>query len=195
MAPPRNVLFITVDQWRGDCLSALGHPVVTTPDAGCAWPVGASCSPTTGPTRRRAVPPGPASTRAPTSTVTVRSSTAPRSTPASPTWRSWPGSWAMTPCSSGTPILRSIPRTVPPGDPRLFTYEGVLPGFRAVVHDPWEAGEPGVGCAGSPPRASTSRQNPHRPLQAHRGLPGLRLTTVRRGRRPGSPPNSRRPGS
>ena len=27
----RNVLFITVDQWRGDCLSAVGHPVVTTP--------------------------------------------------------------------------------------------------------------------------------------------------------------------
>ncbi|HET9060982.1 MAG TPA: sulfatase-like hydrolase/transferase, partial [Acidimicrobiales bacterium] len=28
----RNVLFITVDQWRGDCLSALGHPLVRTPN-------------------------------------------------------------------------------------------------------------------------------------------------------------------
>ena len=27
-----NVLFITVDQWRGDCLSAVGHPVVRTPN-------------------------------------------------------------------------------------------------------------------------------------------------------------------
>ena len=27
-----NVLFITVDQWRGDCLSAAGHPVVRTPN-------------------------------------------------------------------------------------------------------------------------------------------------------------------
>jgi arylsulfatase A-like enzyme len=27
----RNVLFITVDQWRGDCLSRLGHPLVQTP--------------------------------------------------------------------------------------------------------------------------------------------------------------------
>lgn len=27
----RNVLFITVDQWRGDCFSRLGHPVVRTP--------------------------------------------------------------------------------------------------------------------------------------------------------------------
>jgi arylsulfatase A-like enzyme len=30
-APRRNVLLITVDQWRGDCLSRLGHPVVKTP--------------------------------------------------------------------------------------------------------------------------------------------------------------------
>lgn len=27
----KNVLFITADQWRGPCLSALGHPVVKTP--------------------------------------------------------------------------------------------------------------------------------------------------------------------
>ncbi|MCM2291667.1 alkaline phosphatase family protein [Allorhizobium sp. BGMRC 0089] len=26
-----NILLITADQWRGDCLSALGHPVVKTP--------------------------------------------------------------------------------------------------------------------------------------------------------------------
>ena len=26
-----NILFITADQWRGECLSALGHPVVKTP--------------------------------------------------------------------------------------------------------------------------------------------------------------------
>jgi arylsulfatase A-like enzyme len=32
------------------------------------------------------------------------------------------------------------PRTVPPGDPRTFTYEGVLPGFRPIVNDPWEQG-------------------------------------------------------
>jgi arylsulfatase A-like enzyme len=31
VTPARNVLFITLDQWRGDCLSALGHPVVETP--------------------------------------------------------------------------------------------------------------------------------------------------------------------
>ena len=29
------------------------------------------------------------------------------------------------------------PRTVPAGDPRTFTYEGVLPGFRPIVNDPY----------------------------------------------------------
>ena len=27
-----NVLFITADQWRGDCLSALGHTCLKTPN-------------------------------------------------------------------------------------------------------------------------------------------------------------------
>lgn len=31
MSAPRKVLFISADQWRGECLSALGHPVVKTP--------------------------------------------------------------------------------------------------------------------------------------------------------------------
>ena len=28
----KNVLFITADQWRGDCLGCIGHPVVLTPN-------------------------------------------------------------------------------------------------------------------------------------------------------------------
>lgn len=32
MGRRRNVLLITVDQWRGDCLSRLGHPLVRTPN-------------------------------------------------------------------------------------------------------------------------------------------------------------------
>jgi len=28
----KNILFITVDQWRGDCLSAVGHPHLKTPN-------------------------------------------------------------------------------------------------------------------------------------------------------------------
>lgn len=29
---PKNILFITADQWRGECLSILGHPTVKTPN-------------------------------------------------------------------------------------------------------------------------------------------------------------------
>lgn len=32
MGTPMNVLFITADQWRGDCLSSGGHPCVQTPN-------------------------------------------------------------------------------------------------------------------------------------------------------------------
>ena len=31
MTDKPNILLITADQWRGDCLSALGHPQVLTP--------------------------------------------------------------------------------------------------------------------------------------------------------------------
>ena len=31
MTEPINVLLITADQWRGECLSTLGHPVLKTP--------------------------------------------------------------------------------------------------------------------------------------------------------------------
>jgi arylsulfatase A-like enzyme len=27
----RKVLYISVDQWRGECLGAVGHPLVKTP--------------------------------------------------------------------------------------------------------------------------------------------------------------------
>lgn len=55
MALATNVLYITVDQWRGDCLGAVGHPVVRTPNldrlAGRGvlfanhWSVTAPCGP------------------------------------------------------------------------------------------------------------------------------------------------------
>ena len=32
MNTPTNILFITADQWRGDCLSAVDHPCLKTPN-------------------------------------------------------------------------------------------------------------------------------------------------------------------
>ena len=65
------------------------------------------------------------------------------------------------------------PRTVPVGDPRLFSYEGVLPGFRAVIEDPWEKGSPGLGALVGGTRRRCPGQPP-RPVRADRGLPGCR---------------------
>lgn len=31
MSAPMNILFITTDEWRGECLSALGHAHAQTP--------------------------------------------------------------------------------------------------------------------------------------------------------------------
>ena len=67
-----NVLYITVDQWRGDCLSALGHPVVRDADPRRARRRRACCSPTTGPTSRPAGRAGRPSTRACTRRTTGR---------------------------------------------------------------------------------------------------------------------------
>ena len=172
MAPPRNVLFITVDQWRGDCLSALGHPVLETP-ALEPWPAAVCCSPITGPTPRRAAPPGPASTPAPTSIAIGPCRTAPHSIPASPTSRSWPGSWAMTLCSSATPTQRpTLGRChrVIPGSPPT---KAILPGFRSVLHDPWEEGSPGWGTwlAG---QGFDVPGNPHALYEPIDGIPRIR---------------------
>ena len=55
MSAVKNVLFVTFDQWRWDCLSAIDHPVLRTPnlDAFCQdathfanhWSVTCPCGP------------------------------------------------------------------------------------------------------------------------------------------------------
>ncbi len=134
-----NVLFITVDQWRGDSLSALGHPVVSTPslDALAArgtlfanhWANAAPC--------------GPSRACLYTGTYLHHHRSLHNGTPLDARFTNV----ALLARQAGyDPVLfgytdTSIdPRTVAPDDPRLWSYEEVLPGFRAVVHDPWEAG-------------------------------------------------------
>ncbi len=144
MAPRRNVLFITVDQWRGDCLSALGHPVLETPALDSLarrgvlfanhWANAAPCGPSraclytgTYQHRNRAVQNGtPLDSRFTNVALLARE-------------------LGYDPVLFGHTDTAADPRTVPPGDPRLYTYEGVLPGFRSLLHDPWEEGSPGWG--------------------------------------------------
>ncbi len=132
----RNVLFITVDQWRGDCLSCMGHPVVETPniDALAAggvlfanhWANAAPCGPSraclyTGMymQNHRSVANGtPLDARF--TNIALEAKRA-----------------GYDPVLFGYTDTSVDPRTVPAGDQRTFTYEGVLPGFRPIVNDPY----------------------------------------------------------
>ncbi len=140
----RNVLFITVDQWRGDCLSSLGHPVVTTPalDRLAAqgtlfanhWANAAPC--------------GPSRACLYTGTYLHHNRSLLNGTPLDARFTNV----ALLARQAGyDPVLFGYtdtsldPRTLPADDPRLRSYEQVLPGFRSVVFDPWEGGSPAWG--------------------------------------------------
>lgn len=136
---PGNVLFITVDQWRGDCLSAAGHALLRTPrlDGLAAqgtlfanhWANAAPC--------------GPSRASLYTGTYLHRHRSVLNGTPldASLTNVALEARRAgYDPVLFGYTDTSVDPRTVPVDDPRLRTYEGVLPGFTPVVHDPFEAG-------------------------------------------------------
>jgi len=170
MPPPRNVLFITLDQWRGDCLSALGHPVVETPtlDALAArgvlfanhWANAAPC--------------GPSRACLYTGTYQHRNRSILNGTPLDARFTNI----ALVARASGyDPVLfgytdTSIdPRTVASDDPRLFSYEGVLPGFRALIVDPWEQGSPAWG-RWLAARGVDVPRNAHDLYQPMEGFPG-----------------------
>jgi arylsulfatase A-like enzyme len=165
-----NVLFVTVDQWRGDSLSALGHPLVETPnlDALAAsgvlfanhWAVTAPC--------------GPSRASLYTGTYLHRHRSALNGTPLDASLTNV----ALEARREGyDPVLFGYtdasvdPRAVPDGDPALFTYEGVLPGFRPLVHDPFEAGslEWGKWLAA---RGRDVPSNPHRLYDPDLSYPG-----------------------
>ena len=144
MPPSRSVLFITLDQWRGDCLSALGHPVVETPtlDALAAqgvlfanhWANAAPC--------------GPSRACLYTGTYQHRNRSILNGTPLDARFTNVAlvaRELGYDPVLFGYTDTSVDPRTVAPGDPRLFSYEGILPGFRALLEDPWEQGSPAWG--------------------------------------------------
>ena len=135
----RNVLFITVDQFRGDCLSAVGHPLLATPalDALAAggtlfanhWANAAPCGPSraclyTGTYlhhNRSILNGSPLDARFTNVALLARQA-------------------GYDPVLFGYTDTSLDPRTLPADDPRLRSYEQVLPGFRAIVSDPWEQG-------------------------------------------------------
>ena len=140
----RNVLFVTVDQWRGDCLSAVGHPLLETPALdGLAsggvlfanhWANAAPC--------------GPSRACLYTGTYQHHNRSLLNGTPLDARFTNvalLAKSLGYDPVLFGYTDTSVDPRTVPPDDRRLFSYEGVLPGFRALIEDPWEQGSPSWG--------------------------------------------------
>ncbi|MCA0256399.1 MAG: alkaline phosphatase family protein [Proteobacteria bacterium] len=155
-----NILLITADQWRGDCVSALGHPAVVTPMLDALAKEGtlfarhyagaAPCSPA-----RASIYTGlyqmnhrvcrngsPLDARFDTVALAARRA-------------------GYDPTLFGYTDTAPDPRGLAPSDPHLTTYEGVLPGFtvRRLLPEhekPWlswlkaRGTEPNRGCPHAP---------------------------------------------
>ncbi|MCB1030093.1 MAG: sulfatase-like hydrolase/transferase [Acidimicrobiales bacterium] len=137
-----NVLYITVDQWRGDCLGVGGHPVVKTPalDALATkgvrfanhWSVTAPCGPSRASLHtgrylmgHRAVANGTPLDHEMDNVARIA-----RRHGYDPTL------FGYTDTSVDPRIVESL------DDPRLFDYEGVLPGFTPETVLTWKNMDP-----------------------------------------------------
>ena len=135
-----NILLITLDQFRGDCLSVAGHPVVRTPSLDRLAREGVRLS------RHysQAAPCGPGRASLYTGLYQMNHRVVANGTPLD---RRFDNVAKAARRAGYEPTLfgytdQSVdPRdTAGPGDPRLLTYEEVLPGFEVGVHLP--AGDP-----------------------------------------------------
>lgn len=133
--PRGNVLFITVDQWRGDSLSCVGHPLVETPTIDALAARGVLF-------RRHfanTAPCGPSRASLYTGMYAQNHRSILNGTPLDarlPNIAKSARSVGYTPALFGYTDTSVDPRTVAADDPRLFNYEGVLDGFDPVVNDP-----------------------------------------------------------
>ena len=131
MADRLNVLFITADQWRGDCLSVAGHPVVKTPNLDALAEGGVRFA------RHfaNAAPCGPSRACLHTGLYLHNHRSVTNGTPLDARH----DNWALRAAAIGhDPVLfgytdtSADPRGLEADDPRLATYEGPLPGIRVV---------------------------------------------------------------
>jgi arylsulfatase A-like enzyme len=129
----RNVLFITADQWRGDCLSAQGHPVVRTPNLDLLAREGVLfakhfCN---------TAPCSPARATLHTGLYQHNHRVAMNGTPLDRRHTNWAleaRAAGHDPALIGYTDQTPDPRDVASDDPRLTTYENVLPGLDPIAH-------------------------------------------------------------
>jgi len=123
-----NVLLITCDQWRGECLSSAGHPVVQTPHADALARGGVSF-------RRHyagAAPCSPARACLYTGLYQMTNRVCRNGTPMDGRHLNIAlaaRALGYDPTLFGYTDVSPDPRRHAPGDPTLRSYEGVLPGF------------------------------------------------------------------
>ena len=123
-----NVLFITADQWRGDCVSAAGHPMVRTPHVDALASDGVLF------TRHycQAAPCGPARASLLTGLYQMNHRVCRNGTPLDSRHDNIAHAarrLGYEPALFGYTDTAADPRGLSPNDPRLTTYEGLLPGF------------------------------------------------------------------
>ena len=127
-----NILFITADQWRADCLSAVGHPIVRTPNLDALAAEGVLFEKHFA----NAVPCGPSRASLHTGMYLQNHRSGTNGTPL----ESRHTNWAKEAAAAGyDPVLFGYtdtsldPRELEKEDPWLKTYEGPLPGIRPLV--------------------------------------------------------------
>ncbi|MGH8976716.1 MAG: sulfatase-like hydrolase/transferase, partial [Acidimicrobiia bacterium] len=135
MAGLPNILFVTADQFRGDCLSGAGHPVVRTPNLDRLAGGGVSF-------RRHfanAAPCGPSRASLYTGMYLCNHRAVINGSPLDDRFTNFAREARRAgyePALFGYTDTGVDPRTVSDDDPRLRTYEGVLPGLDAVCDLP-----------------------------------------------------------
>ena len=128
----RNILFITADQFRADCLSASGHPVVRTPNLDALAAEGTRFTDN----YANCVPCAPSRTSLHTGLYQETHRVLINGNPLDARFTTWANelrSAGRDPVLFGYTDTALDPRTLPPGDPGLTTYEGCLPGLRHIA--------------------------------------------------------------
>ncbi|MDA8024994.1 MAG: sulfatase-like hydrolase/transferase [Actinomycetota bacterium] len=135
----KRILFITLDQWRGDCFSAAGHPIVKTPSIDRIAKRGVIFKNHFA----NAAPCGPSRACLYTGTYLHKNRSVANGTPLSDEFTNFAKiarGKDYEPVLFGYTDTSVDPTNLSKNDSRLFSYEGVLPGLDPVVHDPFEAG-------------------------------------------------------
>jgi arylsulfatase A-like enzyme len=131
MGAPLDVIFITADQWRGECLSLLGHETVKTPHLDRLAREGVLF-------RRHyanAVPCGPSRASLHTGMYLQNHRSGTNGTPLDARHTNWAKEVAKAgydPVLFGYTDTSMDPREAKEDDPWLLTYEGPLPGIRPL---------------------------------------------------------------